>query len=202
MPETKLHPISPTITPESQIMFTHFALRPVVFLVTGHFETGKSNDRKIALNTKRWNVSHIYNVTIITGSQISPVSLSAASHFQVKTIWDKSTEWPSKWHWRIKGQRCPVYMLQLPPSPKFHPVSLYSQLFSSYRSFWDKCTKWPQNDLEHKGQKYPLFVAQVPESQVSLRFALQLTISKIHNLYWQFFMFPLTTLINFNLLFF
>ncbi len=59
--------------------------------------------------------------------------------------------------------------------PKFHSVLLYNQPFLKYRTFWDKWTEWLQIDLEpYKFKCSPYtFITIVPESQISLCFALR-----------------------------
>ncbi len=72
---------------------------------------------------------------------------STASQFQVTGHFETSAPNDLKWPWTIRDQRYPIYILQLPLSPKFHSNMLYGQPLSHYRPFWDKSTKWPHNDL-------------------------------------------------------
>ena len=58
-----------------------------------------------------------------------------------------------KWPWTLQGQKCPIYLLQVPQRPLFHSVSFYGQRFSSYRTIWDNCTKCPKMTLNSKRSK-------------------------------------------------
>ncbi len=60
--------------------------------------------------------------------------------FELTAILRQIHRMTPKWSWTpTKGQRYPIYMLQLPTSPKFLSMSLHGYLFSSYENF-DRCT--------------------------------------------------------------
>ena len=101
------------------------------FRVTGHFEisTSAPNDPKMTLNTKRSKIRHIHvHVTTTPDSQMSLCFALWPASFEliVRPFWDKCAQKPPKWPWTLKGQGCPIYiyMLEVPPSPKFHCFAL------------------------------------------------------------------------------
>ncbi len=79
---------------------------------------------QMVLNTKSSKVPHIH-VTSTHGSQISITFALRQAVFESQAILIQVHRMTPKWNWTLKGQRYPVYMLQLPPSPNFHSVSLY-----------------------------------------------------------------------------
>ena len=103
---------------------------------------------KMTLHTKRSKVPCIH-VTTTPDSQISLCFTLRSIVFRLQAILRQLHWLTPKWPWRLKGQRYPIYILELTPSPKFHSISLYGQPFASYRTFWEKCIRWLQNDLKH-----------------------------------------------------
>ena len=99
-----------------------------------------------------------------------PAQISTLPYGQLfpdKAILTQAYQMNPKWPTR-KGQRYPIYILKLWPSPKFQSVSLCRQLFSCYRQIWDTCIKWPQSDLPTiNGTRY-IYMLNYPESQISL----------------------------------
>ena len=71
-----------------------------------------------------------------------------------KPFWDKCTEWPEKWHWTLQGQMCSIYMLLVPPSPKFQSPLLCDQPLSNYRQVHRRT----QKGRILQGQRYPIYV--------------------------------------------
>ncbi len=55
------------------------------------------------------------------------------------------------WLWRLQGQRYPIYVSLVSPSPKFQSVSPHDLLFSSYAPFETSAMKEPKITL--KGQE-------------------------------------------------
>ena len=84
--------------------------------------------------------------------------------FELQAILREVHKLTPKWPWRLNGQQCPMYMLQLPSSPHFQSVSLYVQPFSSHRPLWVKCTEWPKMTLNTKGQMCPIYMLQLPKN--------------------------------------
>ncbi len=128
-------------------------------------------------NTKRWKVPHMY-LTTTHESQISiRFVLWAAACWPFR---DKCTEWPkmtldsykcrewsqndlncnmleviSKWPWTQWCQRSPLYVVSVPPSPKFQTVLP----FSSYWPLRDMTPKWP---WAQQSQGTPCMLYQYP----------------------------------------
>ncbi len=114
-------------------------------------------------------------------------------------FWDKCTQWPPKWRWTLIGQRYPIYMLQLPPSPKIRSVLLYGQPFWVTGHFETSAPNDIKMTLNTKRSKMPHIIynnySRVPDF-TPFRFMIS------HFLrYWQFFIIPLSTILNSNLLF-
>ncbi len=64
----------------------------------------------------------------------------------------------------------PIYVLLVSTSPKFHPLTSCCWVGPC----WEKFTEWPQIDLEPYKVKLPcICITSVPDSKISLRFALQ-----------------------------
>ena len=160
-------------------------------------------DHQMTLNTKRSR----YPIYMLQLPAASPKFQSFLLYGQLflsyRPFWDKCTEWP-KMTLNTKRSKVPIYVLKLLPSLKFHPVFffLYGNAFSSYRPFWDKYTEWPKKWPLNTKRSKVLHIhvtmwhcTTTPGSQISPRFTLWLAISK----YWQFFICPLATMINFNL---
>ncbi len=123
----------------------------------------------MTLNPTRSNVLHTC-VTSIHEAQIS-LFRSTTSCFLVTGHLRKVHQMTPNDHYKLQ---CSPHVLIVSRSPKFHSVSLYDQPFLRYRAFWDKCTEWPPNDLDLTSSNVPhIFITIVPESQISLRFALR-----------------------------
>ncbi len=75
------------------------------------------------------------------------------------------------------------------PSPKYHHISLFGQSFSSHRH------QWSPNGLTKRSKIPYIHVTTASECQILYCFTLRRSISK--NL--PFFIFPLATILNFNL---
>ncbi len=98
----------------------------------------------------------------------------------------------SKLPWKLRSHRCPIYALQVLPSPKFPPVSLYATQFSSYGTFWEiapNAPKWPWTLKGHK--MYTIYPS--PDFCSGLLY-------KTFPIYLEFFVFLLATLLNFYFL--
>ncbi len=143
---SKVPHIHVTTTHEPQISLYGlcFPLRPTVSnnVVTCHLETSASKDPKITLNTKRSKGPNVH-VTTTTDSHISPTfrstmlrlaisevlaifyfpighNIRLQSSFVYKSLNSVQVYWMTpKWHWTPKGQRHPIYIWQLPSSPRF-----------------------------------------------------------------------------------
>ncbi len=133
------------LPPESQISLS-FTLRPAIFELQAILRQVHSVTAKMTLNTKRSKVPHY--VTTKSDSQISVSFVLRLVAHQIQTILRQVPQMTPKWHWTVNDQRYPIYILELPTTPKFHAVSLYGQLFLSYRPFSDRCTDWARNPLE------------------------------------------------------
>ena len=116
------------------------------FRVTGHFETSAPNDPPNNIEHQKVNGTLYtrYNYPRLPNS----VLLFREPFLSYKPF-ETSAQNDRKMTWTLKNQRYPIYMVQLPTTPKFQSVSLYSQPFDRHRPLWDKCTEWLQNDLKH-----------------------------------------------------
>ncbi len=95
----------------------------------------------MALDTKRSRAPHIH-VTRTAESQISLSFVLWLTVFEVQAILRHMQRLTlSKTHWILKGQRYPIYISQLPTSPKFHPVLLYGHLFFELKAILRQCTE-------------------------------------------------------------
>ncbi len=70
-------------------------------------------------------------------------------------------------HWTLQSQTYSIYVLLVSMSLKLRSVSLYDQPFSRYRSFWQVNTT--RSNVPHTC----IWITTVPESQISLHFALR-----------------------------
>ena len=99
---------------------------------------------------------------------------------------------------KLQGQRYPIYVLQVSPSPKRQSILLYGHLFS-YRPFWDKCTKWLKMTLNTirmiRSNVHHICCIRTYKSQISVPFSPRLVISKISA------SFQLTTMLNVRVFF-
>ena len=130
--------------------FTPFHSMASHFSVTHHFEIGGPNDPKMTLKTKRSKVLHIH-VTITPKSQISLRVALWPAVFTLQAIFKQVHQITPKWPLTLKGQRYPIYMLQLPLLPNCSLFCCTAGCFQvkGYRPFWDKCTELTQNGIEH-----------------------------------------------------
>ncbi len=93
------------------------------FRVTGHVETSVPNAPKMTLSTKRSKIPHVH---VCNRQRVPNFALrSVATRFQVTGHFETSASNDHKLTLNTKGQRYLIYMLQLPPSPKFHSLLLY-----------------------------------------------------------------------------
>ncbi len=144
------------------------------FWVTGHFEISAPNDPKITFNTKRSKVPHMH-VAATPEPQISPPFCSMASGFELwANLWQVhqrpkmtlNTKWSKVPH--------PIYMLQLPPGPKFHSISLYGQRFCVAGQFETSAANDLKMILSTKRSKVTnICCVSTHESQISLCSALR-----------------------------
>ncbi len=137
-----------------------------LFRVTGHFETRAPNDPQMTLNAKRSKVPHTHTKNT-PESQISFRFPVQPVIFELQTILRRVHPITPKWPETLKGQRWPIYMLQLCKIFKFHFVLIcYRQPFSTYRPFWDKCTDDPKLKCPWtmKDQRYLMYMLQLPPS--------------------------------------
>ncbi len=86
------------------------------------------------LNFTGFNQGYLIYVTATPGSRILLLlhyvqTFSSWSHFDTSALND------NKMTLNTKRSKCPIYMLQLPLSPKLHSFLIYSQTFSNYRPF-------------------------------------------------------------------
>ena len=74
-----------------------------------------------------------------------------------------------------------MYLLQLPPTPKLHSVLLL-QPFASNRKCWIETSNAPKAPqwLNTKRSKVPIYILQLPESKISVCFALSLAVFELH----------------------
>ncbi len=150
------------------------------FRLTGHFETSALNDPKETLNTKRPKV--LYTGCISTlASQFSLCFALPLAIFELQAILRQVRRITPKWPWTLLGQRYPIYMWQLPPSPKFQSVSLYRQPFARYTcQFETSAPNHPKVTINTKWKQIPhIHVTTVLESQIPFRFALRLAIFEL-----------------------
>ncbi len=89
----------------------------------------------------------------------------------------------------IKGQRYPIYMLQLHLTHEFHSILLYSQPFSSYSNFGASALNDPKVTFNTKKVKgTSTYISQnpnhhphlTPESKMPLHFALWAAVLELH----------------------
>ncbi len=114
---------------------------------------------QIALNTKGSKAPNLL-VTTTLKSQILLLFALWLAVFELQAILRHMRQMTP---WTLKGQRYPIYMLQLPLSSKFQSISLYAGLFVSYNPVWDKWAERAQNDLEHwKVKDAPTYMLQLP----------------------------------------
>ncbi len=107
---------------ESQISVSHSTASH--FQVTGHFDTSAPNDPKMTLNTKR-SKEPLIHVPSTPEPKISIHFALQSAVFQVQAILRNAQQMTSKWPWTLQGQRYPIYLIQVSPSPKFHSIALY-----------------------------------------------------------------------------
>ncbi len=178
----------------------------------------------MTLKPTRSNIPHIC-ITSIPGSQISLGFALRPAVFEIRSFWDKCTEWPQsdgepckvkyipfvllvhtrvpnfspfcsttsrfwdtgnfetmhritpKWPWTLQGQVYPIYVLPVSLSPKFQSTLLCDQPFSRSGHF----ETIAPNDLEpYKVKDIHMYITSVPESQISVHFALRPAAFEIH----------------------
>ncbi len=105
---------------------------------------------------------------------------STTSRFQeIQAILRQVHRMTPKWP-RAYSIKCTPYVLLVSPSLKFHSVSVYGQPFSSYNPFEESAQTDPQMTLNPTRSKVPhIRVTSVPESQITLRFAIRPAVFEI-----------------------
>ena len=138
-----------------------FTLQPGVFWVNGHFKTSAPNKPQIT-NTIRSKIPHICFISV-SGPKFQSTllySLPLSKHWRFwarclnyRPFWDKRTEWSQI---DLEHQRHPIYMLQLPQTPKFRSFSPYGQLFSKLYAILRQVHRMtPKLPRTLKDQRYP-----------------------------------------------
>ena len=123
----------------------------------------------MTLNIKRPDVPHIH----ITTTPDSQISLWVTNFHSVLLYRQRISSYLwlvhriiPKWHWTLKGQRYPIYMLQLPPCQKFHSICSTASLFRVIGQFEISALNDPQMTLTTKGLKVSIYryMLQLPPS--------------------------------------
>ncbi len=123
-----------------------------------------------------------YILLVSLSPKISLRSSLRPAVFQLQAILRQVHWMTPKWPWTLQHL---VYTRSLISVTNIYESQISvlfcstSNRFLSYRPFWDKVTEWPQNDLEHCEVKSPICVTSAPESQISLRFALQPIVAEL-----------------------
>ena len=168
-----------TSIPDSQISL-RFALWPGVFEIQAILSA--PNDSKMTLITTRSYVPHIY-ATSIHESQISLHFAPRRSIFEIKAMLRQVHRMTSNWPWTLQGQISLYVYNNCPWVSDFIPFRPMTSLFRVTGQFWDKCTAWPKMTLNTTRSKvHHIHVTNVPESQISLRFALRSALFKISHI--------------------
>ena len=83
--------------------------------------------------------------------------------FELQTFLRQVHRITPKWHWALKGQRCPIYMLQLhqpPQTNKFYSILLRRavlELQHILRQVRRRTSIWPWT---LKDQRYPIYIVE------------------------------------------
>ncbi len=118
----------------------------------------------------------IYVLPVSTSPKFHSVSQYGEPFLSYRIFWEKCTAWPPNdlEPYKVK---CTPYMYNY--YPRLSNQALRPAILR-YKPFWVKCTEWPQIDLEPYKVKSPyICITGVPDSQVSLRFAVRPAISEI-----------------------
>ena len=134
-----------TIVQESQISI-RFTLRPAFFDIQAIL-------RQVHWMTPKWpwtvqDQRYPRNVTSVQESQISIRFALRPALFEIQAILRQVHRMTAKWPWTLPGHMCPIYMLAVSISPKFHSISLYDEPFSRYRLFLP-LPKWECSSVPH-----------------------------------------------------
>ncbi len=131
------------------------------FWVTCHFETSAPNDPKMILNTKRSNVPHIHTTAAKFQSVLRYGELFSSYRTFLRQVHRKTTQRPRT----LKGQRYPIYMLQLPRVPDFTPFCSTASRVWVTGHFETSAPKDPKMILNTKTSKVPhmpIYIGELP----------------------------------------
>ncbi len=96
-------------------------------------ETCAPNDSKMTMNTTRSKVHHVCCPSTFDWPWAPNFYHfhSKACCFGYRPFWTKCSEWPQNdlAYYEVKGTPLPIYLLQVPPSPKFHSILLYTHFW-------------------------------------------------------------------------
>ncbi len=103
----------------------------------------------------------LYWPLVPPGSQISILFALRPAIFELQAILRQAHRLTPKWLWMLKGQRYPIYMLQL-LSLKFHSLPLQPADFELQAILKQAHRMTPKWHWTIKGQRYPIYHVKIP----------------------------------------
>ena len=120
----------------------------------------------------------IYVLPVSTSPKFHSVSLYDNPFWSYRPFWEKSAPKSPQMTFNTTNSNVPLMCYLGPWFPNFTPYPS-TAISLRYRALWYKCTEWPQNDLEPYKVKCTPYMYTLPESQISLCFALRPAVFEI-----------------------